>query len=129
MGAININGGLHTLVLDTVQIITRYNKSEENDIGDVKLIFKNTYDDEENGQPKKYSINAKSAMAPDIFYFVHIDVDLDQIQDFLNNPDYLDRQDYLDSEFSKKRRGNREGEVFESLIQVQTGRYQGQYQR
>ena len=112
----------------------------------MKLIFKNTYDDEENGQPKKYSINAKSALAPEIFYFVHIEVDLDQVQncttqradcedrvndesDFDTSADSQDFEDYQDSEFSKKRRGNREGEVFESFIQVQTDRDQGQYQR
>ena len=77
--AININGGLHALVLDTVENITQFNQSEGYEIGDVKLIFKNTHDDEKNGKPKKYTINAKSARAPDIFYFVHIDVDLNQI--------------------------------------------------
>ena len=58
------------------------NQSKDYDTGDVKLIFKNTLDDEENGQPKKYTINAKSESAPDVFYFVHIDVDLDQIDDY-----------------------------------------------
>ena len=62
-------------------MITRENQSEDYDTGDVKLIFKNTLDDEESGQPKKYTINAKSVMAPDVFYYVHIDVDLDQIKD------------------------------------------------
>ena len=70
---------MHALVLDTVETITQYNQSEGYDIDDVKLIFKNTHDDEGNGKPKKYTINAKSAMAPDIFYYVHIDVDLNQI--------------------------------------------------
>ena len=81
MCAININGGLHALVLDTVETITQYNQSDGYQIGDVKLIFKNTYDDEENGKPKKYTINATSTIAPDIFYFMHINVDLDQIAD------------------------------------------------
>ena len=66
VGDININGGLHALVLDTVEKVTSDNQSEDYDIGDVKLIFKKTFDDKENGQPKKYTINAKSAMAPDI---------------------------------------------------------------
>ena len=79
VGAININGGSHVLVLDTVEKITRENQSEDYDIGDVQMIFKNTHDDEGNGQPKKFTINAKSQRAPDVFYFVHIDVDLDQI--------------------------------------------------
>ena len=70
---------MHALVLDTVETITQYNNSEGYEVGDVRLIFKNTYDDEGNGKPKKFTINAKCAMAPDVFYFVHIDVDLDQI--------------------------------------------------
>ena len=86
MCAIDINGGMHTLVLDTVETITQYNQSEGYEIGDVKLIFKNTHDDEENGKPKKFTINAKSARAPDVFYFVHIDVDLDQIANCHSDP-------------------------------------------
>ena len=70
---------MHALVLDTVETITEYNQSEGYEVGDVKLIFKNTHDDEESGKPKKYTINAKSSMAPDVFYYVHIDIDLDQI--------------------------------------------------
>ena len=70
---------MHALVLDTVETITQYNQSEGYEIGDVKLIFKNTYDDEESGKPKKFTINAKSTRAPDVFYYVHIDVDLGQI--------------------------------------------------
>ena len=79
---------MHALVLDTVETITQCNQSEGYEIGDVKLIFKNTYDDEENGQPKKFTINAKSEMAPDVFYFVHIDVDLDQIANCTCQEDY-----------------------------------------
>ena len=87
----NIHGGLHALVLDTVEKITQENQNENYDIGDVKLIFKNTHDDEENGQPKKFTINAKSAMAPDIFYYVHIDVELDQIKDFTTDSETSSR--------------------------------------
>ena len=58
---------MHALVLDTVETITEYNQSEGYEVGDVKLIFKNTHDDEENGKTKKYTINAKSTMAPDVF--------------------------------------------------------------
>ena len=57
----------------------RDNQCEGYEVGDHKLIFKNTYDDEENGKPKKYTINAKSARAPDVFFYVHIDVDLDAV--------------------------------------------------
>ena len=70
---------MHALVLDTTEKITQYNQCEGYEIGDVKLIFKNTHDDEENGKPIKFTINAKKPMAPDTFYYVHIDVDLDQI--------------------------------------------------
>ena len=82
----DVNGGLHVLVLDTVEKITQYNQSEDYDIGDVKLVFKNTYDDEENGNPKKYTINAKNEKAPDTCYYVHIDIDLDQIPDLTCQP-------------------------------------------
>ena len=70
---------MHALVLDATEEINQYNQCEGYEIGDVKLIFKNTHDDEENGKPKKFTINAKSSRAPDVFYFVHIDVDLDTI--------------------------------------------------
>ena len=77
---------MHALVLDSVKPITQENQSKDYDVGDVKLIFKNTHDDEENGQPIKYTINAKSKRAPDVFYFVHIEVDLDQIPDATGRP-------------------------------------------
>ena len=82
VGAIDINGGSHALVLDTVEKITQYNQSKGYDVGDHKLIFKNTYDDEENGKPKKFTINARSAKAPDVFFYVHIDVDLDAVPNY-----------------------------------------------
>ena len=70
---------MHAVVLDTVEKITQDNQNEAYELGDCKLIFKNTYDKKSNGQQKKVTINAKSAMAPDVFYYVHIDVDLNQI--------------------------------------------------
>ena len=69
------------MVLDNVQKITEKNQGEGYKVGDYKLIFKNTYDDEDNGKPKKYTINANHRQAPDMFYYVHIDVDLDLIPD------------------------------------------------
>ena len=69
------------MVLDTIDKITPYNQSEGYEIGDHKLIFKNTYDNEDSGQPKKITINAKNSNAPDFLYYVHIDVDLDRIED------------------------------------------------
>ena len=39
------------------------------------------YNDEENGQPKQVMMNSKDANAPDVFYYVHINVDLDLLAD------------------------------------------------
>ena len=47
--------------------------------GDFRLIFKNTFDDEENQQPKQVTINAKDTNAPDFFYYIHIEVDLNAL--------------------------------------------------
>ena len=71
---------MHALVLDTVEKITRDDQERGYKSGDYKLIFKNTHADEENGKPKKYTINAKNPKAPDVFYFVHIDIDLNQVK-------------------------------------------------
>ena len=38
------------------------------------LIFKNTYNDPENGLPKKYEIERTHPNAPKELYFVHIEV-------------------------------------------------------
>ena len=43
---------------------------KDNDI----LIFKNTYDDPENGQPKKFEISRTDQNAPEELYFVHIEI-------------------------------------------------------
>ena len=40
-----------------------------------KFIFKNTYDDEESGKSRKITMDAGHPDAPDVFYYVHIDVD------------------------------------------------------
>ena len=69
------------MVLDTVEKVTKDDQNNGYKSGDYKLIFKNTHADEENGKPKKYTINANSPNSPDVFYFVHISVDLDQIKD------------------------------------------------
>ena len=60
-------GDQHTMVLDTVA-----NPNSENP----EFIFKNTYDDEESGKYRKITIGASHANAPDVFYYVHVDVDL-----------------------------------------------------
>ena len=69
------------MVLENVEEITEYNQSPGYEIGDHKLIFKNTYDSEEYGKEKKFTINAKDEKAPDSFYYVHIDINLGQLQD------------------------------------------------
>ena len=72
---------MHAMVLDSVEQRTENNLSPGCEIGDRKLVFKNTYDNEDNGQPKKYTMNANDENAPDTFYYVHIYVDLNQIAD------------------------------------------------
>ena len=76
VAAVDFNGEMHAMVLETVEEITENNQSPGYEVGDQKLIFKNTYDSEEYGKEKKLTINAKDEKAPDSFYYVHIDVDL-----------------------------------------------------
>ena len=52
----------HAMVLDTYDKVTDM------------LIFKNTYDDPENGQPKQFEIARTDPNAPEELYFVHIEV-------------------------------------------------------
>ena len=68
------------MVLDTVHEITENNQSHGYAVGDFKLVFKDTYDDEENGHPKQVTMNAKDTKAPDLFYYVHLEVDLNKLQ-------------------------------------------------
>ena len=67
------------MVLETVEEITEHNQNPGYEVGDHKLVFKNTYDSKEYGKEKKLTINAKDEKSPDSFYYVHIDVDLDQV--------------------------------------------------
>ena len=69
------------MVLESVEEITENNQSPGYEVGDHKLIFKNTYDSAEYGKEKKFTINAKNEKSPDAFYYVHIDVDLGLLQD------------------------------------------------
>ena len=58
----------HAMVLDT------YDQNQD------LLIFKNTYDDESGGQPKKFTISRTHPNAPEEFYFVHIEIkDMDNL--------------------------------------------------
>ena len=44
------------------------------------LIFKNTYDDPVNGQPKQFKIRRTDPNSPEEFFFVHIDIkDIDNL--------------------------------------------------
>ena len=88
---------MHAMVLEKVEQITENNQSRGYEIGDRKLIFKNTYDSNEYGKRKKFTINAKDANAPDVFYYVHIDVDLDRSTE-------SDQTETTDDEPEKKRR-------------------------
>ena len=67
------------MVLDNVEVIIESNQSPGYEIDDHKLVFKNTYDSKEYGKEKKFTINAKDEKAPDSFYYVHIDVDLNRM--------------------------------------------------
>ena len=58
----------HAMVLD------RFDK--DNDM----LVFKNTYDDPENGQPIPFTIARTDPNAPEELYFVHIEIkDMDSL--------------------------------------------------
>ena len=76
------------MVLETVEEITEYNQSPGYEIGDRKLTFKNTYDSKEYGKEKQFTINANHPNGPDALYYVHIDVDLDQIIPDLDKCNY-----------------------------------------
>ena len=65
------------MVLDTVHKI--FNPSPGYEVGDFELRFKNTYDDEKNGKPRQVTLNSKDKNAPDFFYYVHIEVDLNAV--------------------------------------------------
>ena len=82
VAAVDFNGEMHAMVLESVKQITWYNRSPGYEIGDHKLVFKNTYDSKEYGKEKKFTINAEDEKAPESFYYVHIDVDLDQLEDW-----------------------------------------------
>ena len=55
-------------------ILDTFDKNED------LLIFKNTYDDPANGQPKKFEILRTDQNAPEELYFVHIEIkDMDAL--------------------------------------------------
>ena len=58
----------HAMVLDT------YDRNHD------LLIFKNTFDDPVNGQPKQFEIKRTHPNAPEELYFVHVEIrDLDNL--------------------------------------------------
>ena len=72
---------MHAMVLEDVEEITEYNQSQGYEVGDHKLIFKNTFDSNEYGKEKRFTINARDEKSPDVFYYVHIDIELSLLQD------------------------------------------------
>ena len=102
------------MILENVEEITENNQSSGYEIGDYKLTFKNTYDSKEYGKEKKFTINANDEKSPDSFYYVHIDVDLNQLADCEHEYDFSDdkelnstegdQNESTDEEPEKKRR-------------------------
>ena len=62
-------------------------------------IFKNTYDSEDTGQPKKFEIRRTDPNAPKELYFVHIEV-----PDMKNLPSQEKRQANKVAEFQLRER-------------------------
>ena len=61
------------------------------------LIFKNTYDSTDGGQPKKFKIKRTHPNAPDELYFVHIEV-----RDMDNLPSQNQREKDVEAEKEEK---------------------------
>ena len=76
----------HAMVLDT------YNRNQD------LLIFKNTYDDPSNGQPKRFTIERTHTNAPKKLFFVNI-----EIRDMDNLPSQKQRETDKEAEIEKKR--------------------------
>ena len=79
-------GVSHAMVLDT------YNLKQD------LLIFKNTYDNENGGQPKKFTISRTHPNAPKELYFVHI-----EITDMESLPSQRQRKADKEAEIEEKR--------------------------
>ena len=62
------------------------------------LIFKNTYDDEQSGQPKRFKIKRTDPNAPKELFFVHIEV-----RDMDNLPSQEQREKDKKAEKEKKK--------------------------
>ena len=80
-------GVSHAMVLDKFD--------EDNDV----LIFKNTHNDRENGQPKQFKIRRTDRNAPEELYFVHIDV-----KDIESLPTQKEREAKKKAEIEEKKR-------------------------
>ena len=79
------------MVLDTFD--------KDNDI----LIFKNTYDDQVNGQPKQFKIRRTDPNSPEEFYFVHIEV-----KDIDNLPGQEERRAKMEAKIKEREAKNTE---------------------
>ena len=69
------------------------------DINRDVLIFKNTYDDPNNGLTKKYEIERTDPNAPKELYFVHI-----EIKDMQNLPSQSEREANKNEEINKRQK-------------------------
>ena len=63
------------------------------------FIFKNTYNDEINGQPKQFKIGRNDENAPEELFFVHIDV-----RDMVNLPSQNQREANKKAEIKMKKK-------------------------
>ena len=67
------------------------------------LIFKNAYDESENGQPKKFEIQRTDPTAPEELYFVHI-----EIRDMKNLPSQKRRKANKQTEKKSRSQSNQQ---------------------
>ena len=82
---------------------------------DDMFIFKNTYNDESNGQPKQFKIKRTDPNAPKELFFVHIEV-----KDMANLPSQKQRKANIDAEIEMKKRLYKKNEMsFSELLQFE----------
>ena len=89
----------HAMVLDTYDPIQDL------------FIFKNTYDDENGGQPKQFKIQRTDQNAPEELYFVHI-----EIRDMDNLPSQEQRKADKEAEIQKKKQQYEQSDVNSSDV-------------
>ena len=67
-----------------------------------KLVFKITYNDPENGEPRKFEISRTDPDAPEVLYFVHI-----EIEDMDSLPSQAEREANKKAEIDLRKRLNK----------------------